>query len=83
MQTFLGMASIIGRMADDHPGDGGHPILGTVWRILTILVRASFLWMVAFLRKVTNVGMVPLLEMVAVFRIFIILKDGYLIPKGL
>ena len=40
---------------------------------MTILVKATFL------RMVTNVGMVTLLEMVAVFRIFNILRDGYLI----
>ena len=54
-------------------------ILGTDWRIWTILVRATFLRRVTILRMVTNVGMVTLLDMVAVFKIFLLLRDGYLI----
>ena len=77
-------------------------ILGTIWRILTILVMVTFLRMVVrykvsipeilFIQICTEattsaqssqiaaiLRMVTLLEMVAVYRIFIILKDGNLI----
>ena len=54
-------------------------ILGTVWRILTILGKVSFLGMVIILRMVTIIGMVTILEMVAGLGIFTILRDGYLI----
>ena len=47
-------------------------ILGTVWRILTVLGR------VTILRMVTIIGMVTILEMVAVLGIFTILRDCYL-----
>ena len=75
MVTVLRMATIIGMMTNDILGMVA--ILGTVWRILTILVRATFLRVVTILIMGTNVGMVTLLEMVVVFRIFIILCDGY------
>ena len=65
MVTFLGMATIIFMMTNDHPKDV--VILGTVWRILTILGR------------VTLLGMVTILEMVAILGIFTILRDGYLL----
>jgi len=41
-------------------------IVGTVWRILTTLVRVTFIRMVTILRMVTNIGIVTLLNKVAV-----------------
>ena len=46
---------------------------------LTILGRVTFLGMVTILRRGAIIGMVTIQEMVAVFRIFTILMDGYLI----
>ena len=76
MVSVLGIATIIGMMANDQAMVA---ILGTVWRILTLLGRVTFIGRVTILRMVTIIGMVTILEMVAVLRIFTILKDGYLI----
>ena len=66
--SVAGMATIIGKMANDHPRDGGHP-----WDRLEDFDhfgRVTFLAMVAILWMVTIIGMVTILEIMAVLGFF-------------